>query len=88
MSNRRALRLNFARRMFLATVALIGLPLAVGIGVLDAPLVQAQARPASSSLAKFEVASIKPCIGGRAASRKGFRKGGNGKMAQVPTDYI
>jgi len=77
MSNRAALRLTLARKALLAAVAAATLAVPIAIGILNAPAIEAQS-PSSSSGARFEVASIKPCPNGAASGLVGKRGGSGG----------
>jgi len=84
MANRAALRLNFARKMALAGTALAALALPIAIGVVHAPAMRAQAKPATAATTpkpKFDAASIKPCQPGDGPGRSG--KGDMGKNGGV-----
>jgi bla regulator protein BlaR1 len=85
MTNRRVLRLTFAKKVTLAAAGIAALAVPIVVGVLNAPRVRAQTAPAS--LSKFEVASIKPCkVGdfGGGGGRKGNTKTGGGGRSSSP----
>ena len=58
MAHRIARRLNFGKKLALAVTGMAALAIPVAIGVINAPVIRAQSRPASTP--QFEVASIKP----------------------------
>ena len=55
MAYRIALRLNFGKKLALAVTGMAALAIPVAIGVINAPVIRAQSRPASTP--QFEVAS-------------------------------
>ena len=80
MSNRTMLGLTFAKKVFLVSAGVAALAAPIIVGVLNAPVIQAQSPQAVA--AKFEVASVKPCQvednGG------GGKKGGGGWTDWTP----
>jgi len=65
MSNRVAARLSFVKKAALAIAATLSVAVPIIVGVMNAPMVQAQARSSVQSgdavMPKFEVASIRAC---------------------------
>src|SRR5262249_33286725 len=59
MKNRAVLRLNFTRKAVLAVAAVAAVALPITVGIVNAPLVRAQARAGQKWLT-FDVASVKP----------------------------
>jgi len=59
LANRKVHRVGFAKKAALAIAGITALLLPLGIGMMNAPRVQAQS--ATAAAPKFEVASIKPC---------------------------
>src|SRR5262249_30447129 len=77
--NRAVLRLNFTRKAVLAVAAVAAVALPITVGIVNAPLVRAQARAGQKWLT-FDVASVKPVAvqGGvdvMEVGRVGVRKG-------------
>jgi bla regulator protein BlaR1 len=60
MANRSASRLNFGRKLLLATAGIIAVAGPVTLGILTASRIHAQAKTAAP-VPKFDVASIRPC---------------------------
>jgi len=61
MSNQIALRLTFARKVFLGTAAAVAVAVPIAVGTLNAPPVHAQSTAQTvAASAKFAIASIKP----------------------------
>jgi bla regulator protein BlaR1 len=62
MSNRIAVRLNFAKKVALAVAGTAALTAPIVVGIMNAPAIRAQsaAQPAPAAAPKFEVAAIKP----------------------------
>jgi uncharacterized protein (TIGR03435 family) len=56
-----AQKLDFGKRLLLATVAMAAVAGPVVVGLLSAPQIRAQSPAAAGTHAEFEVASIKPC---------------------------
>jgi bla regulator protein blaR1 len=75
MTNRAALRLNFAKKVALVTAGVTALAAPVIVGFLNAPAILAQSPQAAQSVAvarpAFEVASVKPCKDGASGGRAG-----------------
>jgi bla regulator protein BlaR1 len=89
MSNRLSVRLNFAKKVALAFVALAFLAAPIAVGMLDVPPIRAQSPQTvarSAATPKFEVASIKPCKdgdlppGGRGGGKSGGRNSSPGTL--------
>jgi bla regulator protein blaR1 len=78
MTNRIALKLNFAKRVALAVAGFTVLAVPIAIGVMNAPLIRAQSPQAKSggaSTAKFEVVSIKSCNAFRGDTVQSWSRG-------------
>lgn len=82
ISNRIAVRLDFAKGVAWALAGTAALVISIVAGILSAPAIRAQSSPASSP--KFEVASIKPCQAGDTSSGGG--RGGEGGGGRVSGD--
>jgi len=80
MTNRIALRLNFAKKAVLAVAGMAALTVPIAIGIMNAPHIRAQS--AAPAIPNFEVVSIQPgCAarGGEARkSNDGTKSGGQG----------
>jgi bla regulator protein blaR1 len=76
MTNRFALRLNFAKKAALAVAGMAAVSAPIIVGIMKAPDLRGQ----SPSVLKFEVASIRPCTGDgdSGGSRKSVRPRGKG----------
>jgi len=84
MTNRMALRLNFAKKVALAVAGIAALALPIVIGMMNLPRLRAQA-----ATPKFEVASIRLCDSGDSGGRgKGGGRGGAGGAADSPDRLI
>jgi len=86
MSKRIGIRLSSSRKIALAGAGVAALLAPIVIGVLNAPVVQAQSSPGASGAPvevgeKFEVVSVKACRENVAPVRKGERKSGSGQGA-------
>jgi len=76
LAQRVALRVSAAKKALIATVSAAAIAAPVWMGVLRAPVVQAQ--DAKRPDVKFEVASIKACKSDDASGGRGGKKGGGG----------
>ena len=72
MRNRTGDALNVWKKLLLVATAVVALAVPVGVGVLNAPLLRAQSRPAAAGGPGFEVASVKPNKSGNAMQGFGF----------------
>ena len=79
---------SFARRLALTAAGTVALAVPVVMGVVNAPLVRVHAQSGAVAMPKFEVASIKPCIG-EAPNRSGSRSPGRlNRECQTVMDLI
>src|SRR5206468_2269882 len=75
MVNRVALRLNFAKKFTLAVAGMAALAVPIGVGIMNAPSIRAQAQPSAAQSAgaaapKFARVSVTPCEAFRHDNRK------------------
>ena len=79
MTNRLTLNLSLAKKVALASAAIMALTVPIAVGIL-------KAQTPATTIPKFEVASIKPCAGGGpSANGKGGGRGGAGGGDQGPS---
>jgi bla regulator protein BlaR1 len=89
MTNRIALRLNFAKKVALVTLGMSALAAPVIVGIINAPVIQAQspqaaAESTTSTTTKFEVVSVKACNPEDMDHPTGKRGGSGGPVRWSP----